>query len=105
MRRKLAAAVLTVTAATSGVVALTGSPALATPNDCSSAKYTATSVVAICNGGSGSFRARITCDNPGPGPLADVGYGSWHTVASRTPSYAYCPRAGERYDSGGVEIR
>ncbi|MCY1144936.1 hypothetical protein OWR29_43655 [Actinoplanes sp. Pm04-4] len=105
MRRKLAAMALTVTAATSGVVGLTSSPAMATPTNCSWARYTANSIVAICNGGSGNFRARITCHNSGPGGILVSAVGSWKTVASRSPSYAYCPKAGDTYEYGGINIQ
>jgi hypothetical protein len=105
MRRKLAAAAVTLAAATTGVVALTGSPAFATANDCSWAHYTANSIVAICNGGSGNFRAHITCHNSGAGPILVDGYGSWKSVASRSASYAYCPKSGDTYEYGGINIQ
>jgi len=105
MRRRLAAAALAVTATTSGVVALTAGPAMATANDCSWARYTNTSVVAICNGGSGGYRAFINCHNSGAGPIVVTAFGSWKTVASKSPSYAYCPKSGDYYISGGVDIQ
>jgi len=105
LRKKLAAAALTVAAMTSGVVALTAGPALATANDCSWARYTNRSVVAICNGGRGNFPAHIPCHNSGSGPIYVVAYGPWKSVASRSPSYAYCPKANDYYLSGGLDIQ
>jgi len=40
-------------------------------------------------------------------PWRDVppNYGPWKTVASRSPSYAYCPKANDYYISGGLDIQ
>ncbi|MET7833650.1 hypothetical protein [Micromonospora sediminicola] len=94
-------------ALSTGAVVATAAPALATPTNCSWAKYTATSIVAVCHGGTGQYRARITCRHY-YGAAGDYyytnGYGSWKSASSGQASYAYCPASGETFSSGGLDL-
>lgn len=107
--RKFAAGMFAASALTVGTLTATAGPAFATPTDCSWARYTsATSIVAVCHGGTGSYAAKITCKHY-YGSAGDfyytTGYGAYKSATSGQASYAYCPGSGETFSSGGLALR
>ncbi|MEU7871230.1 hypothetical protein [Dactylosporangium sp. NPDC049140] len=70
-----------------GALSALAEPASATPSGCSSYPITWNGVAvgtgAFCTGGSGSYRAWVTCDN-----YAYTRYGPWKSGGAT--SYAYC---------------
>ncbi|MET7833651.1 hypothetical protein GA0070622_5966 [Micromonospora sediminicola] len=92
-----------------GLVAVSASPAAATPQSCSHAKYSASAAVAICNSGTGNFRSVVSCQySPYEGATRYVnGYGPWKAAGSGSPSYSYCPTVNgvySYYKSDGIQI-
>ncbi|WP_157556474.1 hypothetical protein [Herbidospora yilanensis] len=77
----------------------TAAPANALPSDCSAAAASRTASIAVCHGGTGSYRAVAWCDAP-DGTYV-VAWGSWKTVSSNSYSTAYCPY---RSEYGGQTI-
>lgn len=105
--RRLAAGIFAASAMTVSALAATGSPALATPTDCSWARYTTNSIVAVCHGGTGYYAAKITCRHwyaGGTEYYYTYAYGPYKTAGSGQPSYAYCP-SGDQYSTGGVALK
>lgn len=82
--------------------------AYATPNNCSWARYTDTSIVGICTSGTGQYQVKITCQHwfQYPGGTwsfyRTYGYSSVKSIGQH--GYAYCPGAGEVFENGGFVI-
>lgn len=107
--RRIAASALSCAAIVGGLVAMSGSPAQATPQSCSHGKYSATAALAICNSGTGSFRSVVRCHySPYEGATRYTnGYGPYKTAGSGQVSYSYCPKVNNvqsYYSSDWIEI-
>ena len=75
-----------------GLVA-TGSPALATPQNCTHGRASAGSAIAYCPSGTGSFLSHIQCQVTISGKIYyKSGYGSWETAGGGVSSISYCPK-------------
>ncbi|WP_329080808.1 MULTISPECIES: hypothetical protein [unclassified Streptosporangium] len=65
-------------------------PAHAYPTNCSAGAASRTATIAVCNSGTGSYRAIAFCNYP-DGWFTSA-YGNWVTRPSSSYSTAYCPK-------------
>ncbi|GAA0846581.1 hypothetical protein GCM10009525_66020 [Streptosporangium amethystogenes subsp. fukuiense] len=67
----------------------TAAPAHAIPTNCSAGAASRTASIAVCQSGTGSYRAVAFCDYP-DGTYGSA-YGNWVYMPSSSYSTAYCP--------------
>jgi hypothetical protein len=72
---------------------VTGSPASATPQNCTHGRASTGSAIAYCASGTGEFVSRIQCKvTIGGDTYYKSGYGSYEKAGGGVSSISYCPR-------------